>query len=406
MLLFIHGGANATGSTSLDVDGVDLYDGAALAEATGAVVVTTNYRLGSLGFLAHSALTEAYGTGSGNLALRDMIAALDWVQANIAEFGGDPARVVVFGESAGAVDTCMLLVSPLAEGRMAGAIMESGGCQAEPLADREAEGVAAVDSLGCGDAKDVVRCLRDLPWQDIAALTAYPAPSGGLPGDSGYGPAVDGTVIPDDPEALLAAGDINDVPFIVGNNSDETSQWTPPLTDAQLRALLDTYLGTAADAAYDLYDPAETGSAWRSWVDITTDAAFTCPARRIARWTAAANDAPVWRYYFTNGYNGAGGNIYGAFHGLELFYVFQQLDAMKDTTGYRPDDEDRIVEAAMGAGWGNLAWDGDPNGTTLSLDATWDEYETDRDDALQIDQDLQMVEGIRTEQCDFWDSWL
>ncbi|MCB9758356.1 MAG: carboxylesterase family protein [Alphaproteobacteria bacterium] len=400
VMFFIHGGGNVQGSTAQG-DGYLFYDGGRLAEATGAVVVTTNYRLGALGFMAHEALTAEYGTGSGNLGLRDQLAALDWVQENIAAFGGDPARVMVFGESAGGLDTCMLYTSPLAAGKLSAALIESASCPALPLADREAEGADYAVELGCaGD--DVPACLRALPWADLAALSGFPISDLGVPGAGGFGTTIDGEVLPMAPNDAIEAGQHNDVPLVLGSNSDETAQWVGTLTRAQFETRVETYFGAFADQVLALYPEADFDSGREAWIALTTDASFTCPARSLARRAAESQQSPVWRYVFTNAPTGLSGTLYGAWHGLELAYVFQGVDAVADATGYAPDAEDYAVEALMGAAWGNLAWDGAPDSGTLALDHAWPQYDPLLDNSLEIGGDFGVIEGYRDAQCDFW----
>jgi para-nitrobenzyl esterase len=166
VMVFIHGGAYLTGSGHQDLafeNSGNLYDGATLATEQGAVVVTFNYRLGALGFFAHPALVAEDAHGSaGNYGTLDQIALLQWVQTNIRAFGGDPDRVMIFGESAGGLSTCLLLATPLARGLFHGALVESGGCQVATAASRLAQGEDIADRLGCDDAA----CLRARPASD------------------------------------------------------------------------------------------------------------------------------------------------------------------------------------------------------------------------------------------------
>src|SRR5262249_22285522 len=157
------------GASSFRIRGVDVYDGAQLAKAAGVVVVTVNYRVGPFGFLAHAQLAAEDPHGSsGDYGLLDQIAALRWVQRNIAGFGGDPARVTVFGQSAGAISTAALYASPLARGLFAGAIMHSGNGEATPRTRAEAGGAELARRLDCSD----VACLRSKSASAIA--TALP----------------------------------------------------------------------------------------------------------------------------------------------------------------------------------------------------------------------------------------
>ena len=395
VLFFIHGGANVMGGTSVEASGVPVYDGAALAERTGVVVVTAAYRLGALGFLAHPALTAEAGT-SGNYGLRDQLAALQWVHDQIAAFGGDPSRVLVFGESAGAVNTCALLSSPAARGLMSAAAMESGACTQPTLAEREGEGEDKVALTDCASAEDVAACLRSLDADTLAALSDDVVSSYGVPSGGGFGPNVDGDLLPMDPMAALEAGARLEVPLIIGTNADETAQWVPTMTAEQYNSTIESVFGRLADRVLEVYPLSAYASPRWAWIALTTDAAFTCPARTIA--AAAAATAPVYRYWFTKDPEGAAGVAYGAFHGLELTYVFQHLDAVADATGYTPSDADLEIEAAMGAAWSALAADGAPDA------ARWPELDPETDPYLELGSEISAGEGVRTEACDLWDA--
>lgn len=399
VLVFLHGGANVAGSTSDVVNDVSLYDGAELAARTGSVVVTAAYRLGALGFLAHPALVASDGK-VGNWGLLDQIEALRWVQANIAGFGGDPARVLLFGESAGAADTCALYTAPSAAGLFSAALMESGACSGTPVADAEDVGEDKAADLGCtGD--DAAACLRALDVADIAALSDDPISDLGVPGLGDFGPTIDGVLLPDDPSATLAAGGQNDVPFVIGSNAQETSQWVPTMTDEEYEALVKSVAGFWADEILALYPVEDFESARFAWIEVTTDASFTCPTRRIARAAATSQASLVWRYFFTRVPNGASGRLYGAWHGLELVYVFQHVDATVEATGYAAEDADYSIEAAMGAAWASLAASGTPDAT--SLPEPWPAYDPETDPYLEIGDNIVAGEGVRTERCDFWD---
>ena len=166
VLFFIHGGGNTAGSSSKRVGGQAMYDGERLAASNEAVVVTINYRLGPLGYLTLPSLAaESEHASAGNYGLLDQIAALAWVRDNIGAFGGDPARVLVFGESGGAVDTCMMVATPLAAGLFSAALMESGACAAQSGAERQSQGAELAAAAGC-DGADEVACLRALSVED------------------------------------------------------------------------------------------------------------------------------------------------------------------------------------------------------------------------------------------------
>jgi len=226
VLFFVHGGGNVSGSASETRNGVALYDGAALAAQTNAVVVTINYRLGPLGWLAHSSFTDGRGS-TGNYGTLDQIAALEFVRRNVAGFGGDPGRVLLFGESAGAVNVCALMTSPLAHGLFAAALMESGGCTAATSAAAGSFADSFASKVGCGGG-DVAGCLRGLDAATVELAFPESADVAG-PKQGDFQPNADGVVLTDNPMRVLLAGAHNHVPFVVGSNAKLLSASGSPL---------------------------------------------------------------------------------------------------------------------------------------------------------------------------------
>lgn len=393
VLVFVHGGANYEGASSLDV-----YDGRPLASAFGAVVVTLNYRLGALGFLAHPALgAESARHVSGNYGLLDQIAALSWVKRNAASFGGDPSRVLLFGESAGGYDTCALLVSPLARGLFSRALIESGACASVPLADVEGFGQTIVQAAGCGGAGDIAACLRSRSAADVVSAVPGRAPVYASTGQL-YGYSVDGWVVPEDPLEALRSGRHHRAPFAIGTNAHETARFTPAVLtpfdyQAQLFAQYGVALGTAVLARYPVFSYA---SPFRALVAVTSDARFICPARRVARAVAAGQAEPVFRYSFEHALDSTSLAAYGAYHGLELPFVFQTLDAFP---GFSPSARERDLARAMGAAWVRFAESGDPAGGGLA----WPRYDAATDPYVRFDTPIGAGQGLRAPQCDFWD---
>src|SRR5215471_12790244 len=238
VMVWIHGGGFVAGSASQ-------YDATALAEKGGAVVVTINYRLGPIGFLALPGLSAESADGSsGNYGIEDQQAALRWVRRNILRFGGNPLDVAIFGESAGGLSVCANLVSPRAAHLFQRAITESGPCVAPlpTLATAEAQSGAAAARVGCADPATQVACLRALPAG--ALLT-----SGGT-----SGPNVDGAVLPQQIPAAITAGQLNRVPVMEGTNHDEDRLFVAiqfdlagrPVTAAQYPALVQGLAGANA----------------------------------------------------------------------------------------------------------------------------------------------------------------
>ena len=235
VMVWIHGGAFNTNDGRQLIGGTE---GGVIASTSGAVVVTLNYRLGQLGFLAHPALSaeDPGHPGSGNFGIEDQIAALQWVQRNIAAFGGDPNDVTIFGESAGGWSVCILLASPAAGGLFQRAIVESGLCT-QPLSDlteAERQGQRFAELLGCSDAPDVLACMRAAPADQVIAT--LPSDPNVVFGKGEYGtwfPVVDGNVIPQPLEDLFRAGEFNRVPVLIGSNRDEGTLFVAQAFDEQ-----------------------------------------------------------------------------------------------------------------------------------------------------------------------------
>jgi para-nitrobenzyl esterase len=397
VLVFIHGGGNIQGASSQPV-----YDGRYLAERGGGVVVTINYRLGALGFLAHPALSAESGRGvSGNYGILDQIAALRWVQRNITAFGGDPNRVLIFGESAGGVNVCVLVASPLANGLFSAALIESGGCVQGQLARAEQFGGEFAGMAGCAGAANILACLRSKSAAEL--LDAYRARiSIGTLGQLPFAPNVDGFVLTGSPIEVIRSGAHNHVPFVIGANADETAGLNPPPVpnEAAYKELLTRSLGQrAADAVLARYPATEYASPRQAYIAATSDAAFICPTRRVARAAAQAQSEPVYRYFFTHALDGGAGRALGAFHGLELAFVFGTLGR---ASSYSPSADELSLADAMVGYWSRFAASDDPNGGGATV---WPAYAPATDPYLRLDTSISSAEGVRTAQCDFWDSF-
>jgi para-nitrobenzyl esterase len=396
VMFFIHGGANVIGASNDDIGHGNLYDGETLARERGAVVVTANYRLGPLGFLAHPALGEGSDASSGNLAILDLLAALRWVQHNAAAVGGDPSRVMIFGESAGALNTCVLLASPLAKGLFSSALMESGECTARPRDAAEKRGAAIATSLGCTDG-DVAACLRAKSPTDLFAVST-PAPNALAGWDLPYAANVDGVVLREAPLHALQDGSFNRVPVVVGSNADEMELFltaTQVLTCDDYDHFLDTTVPSIKAQVAERYPC--LGYALPRWaaVAVGTDLSFTCPARRVAR--AAAQSVPTHRYFYKHVRTFGALSLLRAFHTAELPFVF-------GTFG-RDGNIASLSETNLGSQiqgyWSNVASTGDPNGGSL---LPWPRYDARSESVLELDDLVTTTNGIASGICDFWDS--
>jgi len=405
VMVFIHGGGHVQGSATVQAGpGKILYDGAELARRGHVVAVTVQYRLGALGFVSIPELdAERADGGSGNLGTLDLVAALDWLRRNLATFGGDRERVMILGESAGAVETCMLLVARPADGLFSSALMQSGGCVARKLTSARSSASELVVAAGCAGSPDVAACLRALSVEQL--VLALPSPASVTGPQGPFQPVVDGAVIPDDPLDVIASGRHHHVPLVVGANADETGRDAPLLmSEEQYRAAVLTLAGGSqrlADLALDHYSVADYPSPRAAYVALTTDAKFVCTARRTVRAARAGQDLPVWRYHFARPYRGGSALLeaFGAYHGAELPYVFGDLRL----AGYDPPPEEEALSAAMLGAWASLAAHGDP-GPVQGV--PWPQAASGGDSYLLLDVPVTAGDGVRTSQCDFWDGLL
>ena len=389
VLVFVHGGGNTNGTAS-----DPLYDGTTLATATGAVVVTVEYRLGALGFYASADLdAERPEHVSGNYGILDQIAALAWVRDNIAGFGGAPDRVLLFGESAGGQDTLVHVASPLSRGLFAAAIVESGGSYRTTLAQHEQIMTQLSDAVGCIPA--TLDCMRAVP---AATLAAVPSAEGPLASGMQYVPNIDGYVTIDDVPDVIAQGAHNAVPLVIGTNADETSRMVPRVTtEAEYEAAVRAQFGAAANALLALYPATDFASPQQALVRMTTDVIWTCPGRRLARAASEHQTAPVYRYHFEWIPPGPNGSVIGATHGLELPFVFGTFSAF----GFTPAAADRALSSAMQGYWSRLAATGDPDGAGA---LPWPRYDSATDPYLRLDRTIAADAGLATAQCDALDA--
>ncbi|MBD0272969.1 MAG: carboxylesterase family protein [Acetobacteraceae bacterium] len=371
VMVFIHGGSFTAGNGGVALNGPD-YTGTEIVEQAGVVVVTINYRLSVLGFLAAPALDAEDPRGvSGNYGLQDQQLALRWVKRNIENFGGDPGNVTVFGESAGGISVLYHLVSPDAGGLFQRAIVESSNdALSVPLAQAEAIYAPIVAALGCGGAADTAACLRAVPVEAIV--------NSGL----AAGPILDGATVPRQPRDAFAAGQFNRVPVIMGTNSDEGTYFLSAAAIAAGRAptpadyanAIQANFGAAAaqaiEAAYPLEEYPSPGQALAA---ILTDSFFACPTELVR--TSLARTVPTYGYEFAKQAfvpnfpvpKGPGLTL-GATHTAELAYVFGH-----DAKGAPlPQGPDRDLSDAIIRYWTNFAASGNPNRATAGGDARAD----------------------------------
>jgi para-nitrobenzyl esterase len=396
VLVFIHGGGHFEGSASKQSNGAYIYDGEYLAEHGDAVVVTLNYRLGALGFLAQPALLSEGSTATtGNYGVLDQIAALAWVKANIAAFGGDPARVLLFGESAGAFDTCVHVASPLSAGLFSRALMESGECVAATLTDAEAEGDKVAAAVGCDAAADPMACLRGVSAESL--VTNAPGSLGNNSQGVKYLPTIDGHVVSESPLSVLGAGKANRVPFVVGSNADEgalfLAKTSVPTALDYWAMLVNAYGTTSANQVLLRYPAVAYSTPKAAAIAVYTDSIFTSHARRIARSALAGGFTSVHRYFFTHTLESGPGSSLGAYHSLELLFVFHNFP-------FAVSPAEMALSDQLIGYWTRFASTGDPNGASA---VAWPSY-TPADDYLQLDEGIAAGQGVRPVLCDFWDT--
>jgi para-nitrobenzyl esterase len=416
VMVWIHGGAFAFGSGS-----DELYDGAALARQ-GVVVVTFNYRLGALGFLAHPNLSaESPHRVSGNYGLLDQVAALQWVQRNIAQFGGDPGRVTIFGQSAGAESVSLLLVCPLAQGLFQAAIAESPVMvgSLRPLRRKElgvvpAEtvGVRVAQELGLAQAPGELAALRQVSWEQLdAAVTSLQAELGVEILRMVCCPTVDGWVVPDHPVRMFRQGHRHRVPLITGVTANESTIFLPWITPyisspEAYRQYLDATFGKNGAKVWQLLPVDSPGDLWPRLDQLISAKWFGAWANFMAA-TPPDPQPPVWFYRYTRRAPKWATQILaedstkeqlsyrklGVVHGAEIFSVF---GFTKILLGFGFDDwrfSDQIMTY-----WANFAKTGKPQGSGLPA---WPSYGTlQQRNYLEFGREIAAKSGLEVELYD------
>ena len=353
VLVWIYGGGFSFGSTAEPG-----YSGEKLAKK-GVVLVSIAYRVGQIGFLAHPELSaENPNHVSGNYGILDQIAGLQWIQKNIAAFGGDPNKVTIFGESAGGISVSMLCASPLAKGLFQGAVSQSGGSfgptraktypgeNMKTLKQAEADGKSYAQKVG-------VSSVAELRKMDADKLPLGMGMGGGWPITDGY-------VIPNDQHKLYEAGKYNDVPVLIGYNSDEGASFSREKTPEEYIAGVKARYGKFADDLIKAY-PVGEKTVPKTARDLARDAAFGWQTWSWARLQAKTGKSKVFYYYFDQHPEYPEDSPrygYGSPHAQDVAYVFMHLDPANPQTS----KSDLEISEAMGTYWTNFAKYGDPNG--------------------------------------------
>jgi para-nitrobenzyl esterase len=379
VMVFIHGGGFTSGSGS-----VFLYRGGNLVRNGDAVVVTINYRLGALGFLGHRQLADPDGL-VGNWGMQDQVAALAWVRENIAAFGGDPDNVSIFGESAGGFSVAALLGCPAARGLFRRAIVQSGGVHVHSVEEAERAGERLASMLGVASCDRAT--FEDIPSTELVAATAELGKRRPDPGlvPLPFLPTVDGTFLPIDPLAAVAAGTASGVDLVIGTNRDELTLFglgTPALFAMDEKGL-ERWVANSVPGI----PPVELIGAYRAarqargervevndvWVAAGTDIVFRWPSLQLAA-AHTANGGRAYVYLF-DWESPAFDGLLGSTHALELPFVFGavHVPVVQMFSGGGPPAE--TLSRQMQMAWVSFASRGDPSHEGIGEWRQWDRAE-------------------------------
>jgi len=359
VLVFLHGGesGNVGGDSSKT-------DGAMLAENGDIIVATMNRRLNIFGsFALDELIQESPRNTAGNYALQDVQAALQWLRDNVDQFNGDPNRIILIGESAGATLLCHVLSSPDTAGLISAAIIQSGGCGVRLRLNDSIPIFSPFDNAlnlhrpvlaaaGCDLATDPLQCLRDLPAADVLAAAQLSDAADGVRGT--FGLIVDGIVVASDPHTALINETAGPIPIIVGSTDKESGGGlnSTPADDAEYRAFLNFIFGSPRDdLIYAVYPTANFASVAEAWRIFFEDWRRNCVAEELAR--SASGNTPAYMYNFSRGFSTGSRAGLGAIHGIDVPFLFETYDLF----GHTPDADDDAVTDAMQNAWTGIASD-------------------------------------------------
>lgn len=394
VIVYIPGGGFATGSGALP-----LYDGESLASRGETIAVTINYRLGVLGFLSHPALAEESEAGaSGNYGVLDQIAALRWVRQNIAAFGGDPDRVTIAGQSAGGESVCVLGATPRAKGLVDGIIGGGGACMGTrgntERGDQYDTGPAAEEAgrrlsekLGGATVEEMRRMPVERVVDAAKSLKSH------------WRPSIDGLVLDRTPAEIYAAGDQLDVPMLVGSNADEASLalLSPPDADVgDYREKVRQEHGADAELFLRLYPGDTEAQVLDSLLRAETDKIMTRAMRQWGTLQTRTGKADVYSYYFAHVPPEAGLRKFGAYHGAEVMYAYDNLGKDGHAAYGR---RDHTLRDQMSGFWINFARTGDPNGPGLPA---WPTLREEAEKVMRFDGGSTVAPRPRPDAVDFW----
>ena len=366
VMFWIHGGGFTAGAPLEST-----YFGEKLTQK-GVIYVSVGYRLGQLGFLAHPELsTESPHKVSGNYGILDMIAALQWVQRNISAFGGDPDKVTIFGESAGAAAVSILCASPLTKGLFVRAISQSGGYlrpveENSTLKGAENAGIEFMKQMGANSVEE----LRQMDPQDFFQIRSV--------GMGGFGPTMDDYVITGDLYKLYESGEYNDVNVIIGTNSDEGGFFARPVEPEAYIKSIEERFGDFADRILESYPGETEEETYTSSADISRETMFGWPSWAWAKLQSRTGNSKVFMYYFDQKQPinpRMPVELRGAPHAAEIKYVLQNIDPA------RYGEDDLKLSDIMGTYWTNFAKYGDPNGENLPV---WPEFTEENQSVMYL----------------------
>jgi len=402
VMVWIHGGAFVTGSGS-----GAFYRGHHLVSRGDVVVVTINYRLGALGFLAHPDLRDEETGSSGNWGLLDQVAALQWVQANITNFGGDPTNVTIFGESAGSMSVSCLVGSPRTQGLFRRAIAQSGGPNAVSADVARTAAERLCEIAGVPD----VAGLRGL---DVAQLLAAQVQLSAEATERGTGmalaPSVDDGLLPEHPLTAIRNGVAAGKELLVGTNLHEMKLWTVgnrKLTggdEAYILRRLEKTVGAKAADALEAYKAARADrgddlTPIELWTAIESDRVFRAPSLQMCE-AAAANGDAVYDYLFT-WESPAMGGLLGSCHALEIPFVFGTLTTpgVDRFTGEGP--EAIALSEKMQDAWLAFARTGDPSTDALG---PWPRYDAERRATMLLGAETAVADAPYEPERAYWET--
>ena len=393
VMVWIHGGGFQTEHYSGDLW--------SLLAQRGVVIVSVEYRTGALGFMAHPELAKEADGHTGNYGILDQIYALQWVQRNIASFGGDPSKVTIFGESAGAISCSILCASPLAKGLLHGCISQSGGSFA-PWSD--APRSIGLDASQKGAEQQGLAFQKHLKKKSLKELRAMDAMAlcDGNVGFSGFWPCVDGYVICDDQYRMYERGEYNDVPVIVMTNSDEGALFTPPTVKAEdYQKSASRMFGDMVDEALKVYPGNTDEEAWHGNGDAFRDLGFAWPSYAWVKLQSQTGKSPAYAAYLDQPSKMSFSQNplrRGVAHADDIMY----LNGMFLNQPEKFPAEAAVSEI-MQQYWVNFAKTGNPNGKGLPY---WPSFDETKPTTMQFRNGASLIMRPNREQIDFVDRFM